>query len=118
MGRKRCRSCRCEYLDPQADGLLYFHVCPPDVSLRALLEDGTTITQPLAAFAGFELVATVADKRKRIDEGADAATIAIVLARIETPRANHRDENTLRREGEKGETRVLKHEGDGAIDLP
>lgn len=47
MARKRCNSCQGEYDDVGADGLLYFHSCPPVTRVR-VTRDGQAQTVDVA----------------------------------------------------------------------
>lgn len=113
MSRHRCNSCQGEYDDIGADGVAYFHACPPVVIVRVRDDAGVERTRPLRAFTGIALVASDAARAAAIAAGADPTTVYVELARRTAPRAGARDENTLRREGEGGKIRVLKASGTG-----
>jgi len=92
---KRCRACDGVYNTAGADGADYFHVCALVRWVRVRHQDGTRETvRPGQVEAG-----------------------DVVLRDVYRPRLNHRDENTARREGARGEIRVLKAEGLGAADV-
>lgn len=117
MSRFRCATCGGEYTDRNLDGTEYFHVCPPVTMVRARFDDGTEDERPLRAFRNMVLIGSQAEKDQLVADGADATTIAIERRRREAPRRNARDENTLRREGARGEIRVIKAEGQGRTQI-
>jgi hypothetical protein len=96
MARKECNTCHGTYEEKNPDGSDYYHVCPPRRLLRVQHADGTRETIPPS-----QLVET-----------------DIVLRELLRPRPNFRDENTLRREGARGEVRVIKAVGLGVSDAP
>lgn len=111
--RLRCNTCRGEYDDTSADGIAYFHVCPPVVLVRARFDDGTIGTSPLRAYRGLTIAPDQAAKDALVAGGTPGVDIVVELARRTAPRLDARDENTLRRDGKAGELRVLKAEGTG-----
>jgi hypothetical protein len=113
MSRYRCNTCQGEYEDVGPDGMAYFHVCPPVTLVRVRFEDGSELEQPLRAFKGLTIAADQAAKVALMRDGVPPHTIVIELARRAARRKDARDENTLRREGDKGERRILKAEGRG-----
>jgi hypothetical protein len=96
MGWKRCNTCNGVFNNTLPDGADYFHVCPPRRVLRVQHADGTR--------------ETILPSQLLPDD--------IVLRELFRPRPNFRDENTLRREGPRGEVRVIKAEGLGVTDAP
>jgi hypothetical protein len=94
MTYKRCKACGGIYSPIQPDGSAYFHACPPIVLVRIRRQDGTRATIPR-------------DELQATDQ---------VLRELMRDRPNRRDENTLRREGDRGEIRVLRAEGLGVED--
>lgn len=115
--RFRCNSCQGEYTDRGADGVPYFHRCSDVVLVRARFDDGREDERPLRAFAGLTIVPDQETKGRLARAGTPAADMVVELGRRMAPRANARDETTLRREGEKGERRVIAAEGLGATPL-
>jgi len=117
MSRFRCNTCRGEYDDVGADGVLYFHSCPP-VTLVAVTDDKDQARElPLRALAGITLVASAEARADAIKADADPSSVYIERARRAAPRKDARDERTLRREGEKGERRILYAEGKGRTEI-
>jgi len=109
-----CNTCGGEYDSVQRDGSTYFHVCPPQLLVRAELHDGRIEERPVEGWRGIELVPDAATRAELVAAGRLVTEIAIARSDRAAERADHRDENTLRREGVKGETRVVKSEGRGA----
>lgn len=118
MNRYRCIACGGEYDEIGADGMLYFHTCPPVTLVTTKDHNGQVTEQPLRALVGIELVPDEAERQKRILAGADPAKVWIDQARRAAPRKGARDERTLRREGKSGELRVLVAEGKGRTKIP
>jgi hypothetical protein len=96
MGWKRCNTCNGLFNTQNADGSDYYHACPPRRVLRVQHADGTR--------------ETILPGQLLPDD--------IVLRELLRPRPNARDENTLRRDGARGEIRVIKAEGLGVTDAP
>lgn len=96
MARLRCISCQGEYDDVGADGVPYFHACPPIARVR-IRRDGQALTVDLA-----DLLPT--DER---------------IADVTRERPDRRDENTARAGGEEeldritGRRRKLRARGRG-----
>lgn len=118
MAKQECVGCGGIYQPIQGDGSTYFHVCPPAIVVTLAALDGSEHERALEQLAGVELVPDRATYDRRILEGALPAQLAIEKSRRQAARAGHRDENTLRREGERGEIRVLRSEGAGARPRP
>lgn len=114
---KRCNTCKGEYADVGADGVPYFHACPPVIVVKTKDNIGTVREEPLRALAAFTLVQTNAERQALIAAGVDAATIRLEMGRRTAPRKDARDERTLRRDGARGETRVLVSEGRGVTEI-
>jgi hypothetical protein len=117
MALVKCNTCGAEYRTVQRDGASYFHVCPPQIIVRARKEDGTEIEQPLEQFAGLTIVENRQQRDELVNSNVDPATIVLELRRRTVRRADHRDENTRRRDGDRGEIRVLRSEGKGVTVL-
>lgn len=114
---KRCNTCKGTYRELSADGVPYFHVCPTVVVVKTKDNAGVVREEPLRALVGLVLVQTNAERQAAITAGADPATVRIEMNRRVAPRKDARDERTLRRDGKKGETRVLVSEGRGVTDV-
>jgi hypothetical protein len=117
MPKRRCNACGGEFRDTNGDGSRYFHVCPPETIVRAELDNGTDEDRPLPQWAGITLVETKREKAELVNAGAQPESIAVMKRRRDRRRAHHRDENTSHREGTRGERRILKAEGAGAVDI-
>ena len=117
MARFRCNGCGAVYRNPLRDGSSYFHVCAPQIIVRARREDGSEIEQPLEQFAGLVIVQSRAERDELVNSGTPAASIVIERTRRLVRRPGHRDENTRERRGERGELRIMKAEGAGATAL-
>lgn len=113
MSRYRCNSCQGEYDDVSASGVPYFHVCPPVTVVSVKDDQGVARELPLRALVGITLAADDQDRLARIAAGADPAKVYVERARRDAPRKDARDETTLRREGARGEIRVLTADGKG-----
>lgn len=96
MAWKECNTCHGRFNTQNPDGSDYYHACPPRRVLRVQHADGTRDT--------------ILPSQLLPDD--------IVLRELFRPRPNFRDENTLRREGARGEIRVLRAEGLGVTDTP
>lgn len=117
MALVKCNSCGAEYRTVQRDGSTYFHVCPPQVILKAVKEDGSEIEQPLEQYAGLTVVETRAQKKELVDAGGDPTKIVVVRQRRDVRRPDHRDENTRAGTRKPGEPRELRAEGKGVTTL-
>lgn len=117
MALVKCNSCGAEYRTVQRDGSTYFHACAPATIVRARREDGTEIEQELEKFAGLTIAESGKAKQELVSGGADPATIVVERNRRQVRRTGHRDENTRRRGGERGELRILQSEGAGTTTL-
>lgn len=93
---KRCKSCQGTYRPTTPEGAPYFHVCGPERWVRVKRADGTR--------------ATVRPSQVRADDA--------FIRDVFRERPDKRNENTLRREGDRGEIRVLVAEGLGVEDVP
>lgn len=114
MARKHCESCGGEYHEVQKDGSTYFHVCSPETLVQVIRPFIGDDEVPLAQLAGVELVPDEETYMRRAAELGDPMRVAIDGGRRDVVRRDRRDENTLRREGDRGEIRVMKAEGRGA----
>lgn len=90
MATYRCRSCGSVYIDPQADGMAYFHACPldrvgpdkkrhpiPDRRDENIVQDQLTGERSIRAVGlGRELIA-----EEDLLSGADPDSIAALFAR-------------------------------------
>lgn len=88
----QCRSCGGIYESVQADGILYFHACPP--------------------LSAAEVDRAVKDGRVTLPPG---ETPEEAVARRTYERANKRDENRL--STAEAHAGTVKHEGDGTDEL-
>jgi len=117
MSRFRCNTCRGEYDDVGADGVPYFHTCPPVVVVLIKDDAARVREKPLRALEGIQLVESSTARDAAIAAGADPAKVWVEISRREAPRKDARDETTLRREGARGEVRVIKAEGRGRTEI-
>lgn len=92
MARLHCETCHGEYDDLGADGLRYFHACPP-LSPRELREaiDNKTIRLTREQRAQLDAAAK-ADGATPATEGAPTR-VELVLASLQIERPDKRDEN-------------------------
>jgi len=109
--RIRCKCCLGEYDDVLADGMRYFHVCPPlsSAELRELLErDELALPDHLARGLA---AAKERDEQFPVPEGAPT-NVERELASWSIPREGHRDENIVA-EGPPNVARAMRSEGAG-----
>lgn len=107
--RLRCKSCSGVYETTMADGSAYYHVCPPERATLVTREKQRRRVA-LSDVLPTDRVRVIRDE-KELDVVAstlrDSDRLADVIAR---PRANRRNENTLRHDGD---ARVIVAEGLG-----
>ena len=121
---KRCNTCGGEYEDRGADGMLYFHVCPPITRVR-VKRDGEAQTVDLADLRDTDLVRVLRNNEpietlhREIQPGDQR------LGDVTRERPQARDENSAVIGGDEEDDdrmpkrrRRLKARGRGATDLP
>lgn len=114
MATLKCNACGGEYDDVQADGVRYFHVCPPLQLVRVKLSNGT-----LRDLASNVTVETFDDpilgKGTRRTFDPPLPKDAVFLGVTFQNRANHRDENVPSKL--ETATGTVKAIGAGAVEL-
>lgn len=119
MSHYRCNACRGEYADAGADGILYFHTCPPITVVR-VQRGGQWTRVPLADLRPTDTI--------RVRRG-DAEVETLVSAQLPgdvrlgdrqrpRPAGEHRDENSAIAGGELEGKRRIKAKGQGRTEIP
>ena len=117
MSRKRCESCQGEYHDVGADGMLYFHVCPPITRVQ-VTRGGSVRTVDLADLQPTDTV-TVQRGRNQVAILVSALQADDVRVGDTTgARPEARDENTAPVGGTLEGRRRIKAPGRGATTIP
>ena len=116
MALMKCNSCGGEYQDVSADGVPYFHSCPPVTRCR-VKRNGAWIDVELAAVVPTDIV-----KVKR--NGAIVETLVSAIEAADerqgdtkTERADKRDERPATTPGEDENGRLIHRKGKGATRL-
>jgi hypothetical protein len=108
----QCQTCGGRYESVQADGTLYFHVCPPlsPGELEAAIADGTVTLSP-AHRARLEAARKADQANPRAPDGLSQELI--VLSTIAVLRPDHRDENPISTRPRERERDAIKAVGKG-----
>lgn len=113
----QCQTCFGVYESFGADGLPYFHVCPP-VTCAVVKRDGRVGLVPLRRLLPTDIV--------RVQRGATVVPVAIAdllpddqrLGDVSVPRPNGRDENpVVVVDAQRRRVTRIKAEGDGVRDV-
>lgn len=104
MSRFRCNACQGEYDDVGADGVRYFHACPP-IDTVSILRAGVAVRVPLAELAPTDELHVVRDG-KLVDVVASDRLETDRLATVQSSaRVGHRDENVIPVDGKPGQAK-------------
>lgn len=112
----KCNTCGGVYEPTLADGMQYFHACPPlsEAEKRAALDAGTLI---LSRAAARRLEVAEAEDGKAPVAAGEPSRVDRVLAELVIERPRKRDENIVPGAFDDGERTRIKAEGAGVTEL-
>jgi hypothetical protein len=92
--RVECNTCLGRYNPVGADGIRYFHVCPPVAGVQ-VVRDGARLAVPIAELLADDIVVVIRGDKPGTTTHAKRRLTDVLLERVDLPRPNARNENVM-----------------------